>query len=149
MTATTVTRRRVLLALGASAGTLALSACGSSAAVATSTAAATTASAVRPTAATTSAATTVTTQRAAGATTAQQATTSTATAIATAAVKPGTKTLRITWFSAGASNGVDYFGVNAKAFAARYPAYSISIEPAGAKYDDKVLTDVAGGTPPD
>ena len=152
MTSSVGTRRQLLASAVAGAAALALSACGSAATVATSTGVAGTASSAPSTAASLSVATTRTSAAsstsAVGSTTAQQATSST-TAAGVAAAKPGAKVLRITWFSAGASNGIDYFGVNAKAFAARNPTYSISIEPAGAKYDDKVLTDVAGGTPPD
>ncbi|HEY8744743.1 MAG TPA: extracellular solute-binding protein, partial [Chloroflexota bacterium] len=154
MTCSPVTRRQFLVAVGSGAGALALSACGSSATAATSTSATSTASAAPTTAAATGAAATTTasattTTSAAVSATAQKATSTSTAAASAAAVKPGTKELRITWFTAGASNGIDYFGVNAKAFATKNPTYTVSIEPAGAKYDDKVLTDVAGGTPPD
>ena len=152
MTFSVGTRRQFLAATVVGAGAIALSACGSAATVATSTSAGSTAS-VAPGAGTsitvaTTNASAATSMSAVGSTTAQKATKSSP-SVAAAAVKPSAGVLRITWFSAGASNGIDYFGVNAKAFAAKNPMYSISIEPAGAKYDDKVLTDVAGGTPPD
>ena len=140
-----LTRRQVLGAVAAGAGLLALSACGSSATGATSTTTAGTTSAAPVTSAATSAAAT---RSSTGLATAQRATSS-STAASAAAAKPSAKVLRITWFGAGTTKGIDYFGLNAKAFATKNPTYSISIEPAGAKYDDKVLTDVAGGTPPD
>ena len=154
MTAFSVTRRRLLVATAVGAGALALSACGSSATVTAATSTASTASAAATTAAATDAAaarstSAAATTHAAGSATAQKAISSSATVASAAAVKPGAKELRITWFGAGTTSGVDYFGVNAKAFATKNPTLTVSVEPVSGSYDDKVLTDVAGGTPPD
>jgi multiple sugar transport system substrate-binding protein len=150
------TRRRLLLAALTGVGALALTACGSTATGTAATGAVTTGAgspAATTSAATSSAATassaTVAGGSATAATTAQPATASSTTAASADAVKPGAKELRITWFSAGSAAGVDYFGVNAQAFTTKNPGTTISIEPVSGSYDDKILTNVAGGTPPD
>ncbi|MGI8912832.1 MAG: ABC transporter substrate-binding protein [Chloroflexota bacterium] len=142
-----LTRRQLLLAATTGAGALALTACGSSATGAASTAALTT-SAITTSAAATAAPAAPATS-AVATSTVQKATSGSTASSSAAAVKPGMKELRITWFSAGSTTGIDYFGVNAKAFSTKNPGITVSIEPVSGSYDDKILTNVAGGTPPD
>jgi len=71
-------------------------------------------------------------------------------AASTASGKPGELHMT-TWGTPNSTyNGsVDYFDENVKAFERQHPDIPVNYDPLGAEYETKVLTQVAGGTPPD
>ena len=134
-------RRLLVLGLSGLTGVGALAACGGTSSTTNGPAAATNpaAPATAPTAATSA--------RSSAATTAAS---TTASAKATASVSRKAGELLITSWN-NPSNGatIDYIGENAKAFGTKHPDIPVTFDQLGANYEDKVLAQAAGGTPPD
>jgi multiple sugar transport system substrate-binding protein len=155
-----LTRRALLMFAGGLAGVGLLSACGSGTggtAVGATSAGATSAGSTAALTLSTTATSTVGTATAAATTSASAEKTTVASTSSAAGTKAAAATATITrkagellitsWNNNQGS--IDYFGENVKAFVQQSPGTPATYDPLGADYEDKVLSQAAGGTPPD